>query len=184
MGLPVSLIREGRIDPEALVDASGNVPPGVLLNSFRLRNPTGEIVQYASLLDRLWNDEFVRSYQALNRWIHEHIPFPGALASEMVDLLVRRNQLVRGSVLVGGRRVRLRAVVCPVLNVIAERDDVVPAAAAEPLRKVIGSPDYEEFRVDAGHVALVTGRLGHGRTIPAIIDWFVRHPLPAAKVAG
>jgi len=184
MGLPVSLIRAGRIDPESLLDVSGNVPAGVLLNSFRLRNPTGEVVQYANLLDRLWSDEFVRSYQALNRWIHEHIPFPGALAQEVVDTWVRRNQLVRGSVLVGGRRVRLRSVVCPVLNVIAERDDVVPVGAAEPLRKVIGSRDYEEFRVDAGHVALVTGRLGHGRTIPAIIDWFMRHPLPAAEALG
>jgi polyhydroxyalkanoate synthase subunit PhaC len=184
MGLPVSLIREGRIEPGSLIDASGNVPPGVLLNSFRLRNPTGEIVQYANLLDRLWSDEFVRSYQALNRWIHEHIPFPGALAREMVEICVRRNQLARGSVLVGGRRIRLRSVTCPVLNIIAERDDIVPVAAAAPLRKVIGSRDYEEFRVDAGHVALVTGRLGHTRTIPAIIDWFLRHPLQAAEAAG
>jgi polyhydroxyalkanoate synthase subunit PhaC len=183
MGLPVSLIRTGRIEPEALIDSSGNVPPGVLLNSFRLRNPTGEVVQYANLLDRLWSDEFVRSYRALNRWIHEHIPFPGALAREMVDICVRRNQLLRGSVLIGGRRVRLRSVTCPVLNVIAVRDDVVPVAAAEPLRKVIGSLDYEEFRIDAGHVALVTGRLGHTRTIPAIIDWFLRHPLRAAEAA-
>lgn len=175
MGLPVSLIREGRLEVDALIDSSGNVPAGVLLNSFRLRNPTGEIVQYANLLDRLWNDEFVRSYQALNRWIHEHIPFPGALAREMVDVCVRRNQLARGSVLVGGRRVRLRAVTCPVLNVIAERDDVVPEAAAAPLKKLVGSSDYEELRINAGHVALVTGRLGHGRTIPAIIDWFARH---------
>jgi poly[(R)-3-hydroxyalkanoate] polymerase subunit PhaC len=177
MGLPVSLIREGRIEPDALIDSSGNVPAGVLLNSFRLRNPTGEIVQYANLLDRLWSDEYVRSYRAINRWIHEHIPFPGALAREMVETCVRRNQLMRGSVLVGSRRVRLRSVACPVLNVLAERDDVVPVAAAVPLKKVVGSRDYEEFRVDAGHVALVTGRLGHTRTIPAIIDWFLRHPL-------
>ena len=80
MGLPVSLIREGRIDPGSLIDDTGNIPAGVILNSFRLRNPTGEIAQYAALLDNLWNDEYVRSYQALNRWIHDHIPFPCALA--------------------------------------------------------------------------------------------------------
>lgn len=184
MGLPVNLIREGRIAPEALLDSSGNVPPNVLLNSFRLRNPTGEVVQYATLLDRLWNDDFVRSYQALNRWIHDHIPFPGALAQEMVEVCVRRNELLAGRVRVGGRRVRLRSITCPVLNVIAERDDIVPVASAEPLRKVIGSRDYEEFRVDAGHVALVTGRLGHSRTIPAIIDWFLRHPLEASEASA
>ena len=175
MGLPVSLIREGRIDPDSLIDDTGNVPAGVILNSFRLRNPTSELVQYASLLDQLWNDEYVRSYQALNRWIHDHIPFPGALAREMVELCVRRNQLMKGRIVVGGRRVGLRAVRCPVLNVIAEKDDVVPVAAAEPIPALIGSTDIEEVRVNAGHVALVTGRLGHTVTIPAIIDWFIRH---------
>lgn len=180
MGLPVSLIREGRIDPESLVDHTGNVPPGVILNSFRLRNPTGELVQYVNLLEQLWNDEYVRSYQALNQWIHDHIPFPGALAKELVESWVRRNQLMKGSTRVGGRRVRLKDFTRPVLNVIAEQDDVVPVAAAHPARSVVGSTDYEEVRINAGHVALVTGHLGHTRTVPAIIDWFIRHSLADA----
>jgi polyhydroxyalkanoate synthase len=66
-----------------------------------------------------------------------------------------------------------------VLNVVAEKDDVVPAAAAEPVKALIGSTEFEELRVNAGHVALVTGRIGHTRTIPGIIDWFLRHPLEA-----
>ncbi len=177
MGIPVSLIREGRLEPDMLIDHTGNVPAQVILNSFRLRNPTAELVQYVSLLEQLWNDEYVRSYQALNQWIHDHIPFPGALARQMVDLFVRRNQLMKGQLRLGGRRVRLGAVTCPLLNVVAEKDDVVPAAAASPVRAVVGSRDFEELRVNAGHVALVTGPTGHGRTIPGIIDWFVRHPL-------
>ena len=177
MGLPVSLIREGRLEPESLLDDTGNVPPGVILNSFRLRNPTAELVQYANLLEHLWNDDYVRGYQAMNRWIHDHIPFPGALARQMVDLLVRRNQMMKGSVLIGGRRARLKEVRCPVLNVVAEKDDVVPVAAALPIGRLVGSKDYEELLIPAGHVGLVTGRHGHGRTIPGIIDWFIRHPL-------
>ena len=176
MGLPVTLIREGRLDPESLIDHTGNVPPGVILNSFRLRNPTAEIVQYANLLEQLWNDEYVRGYQALNRWIHDHIPFPGALARQMIDLLVRRNQMMRGYLHLGGRRVRLKDVRVPTLNVIAEKDDVVPVAAAEPVGRLLGASEFEELRIPAGHVALVTGRHGHGRTIPGLIDWFQRHP--------
>jgi polyhydroxyalkanoate synthase len=181
MSLPVSLIREGRIDPETLIDESGNIPPGVILNSFRLRNPTGEIVQYANLLEHLWNDEYVRGYQAMNQWIHDHIPFPGALAAQVVDVLVRRNQLMTGRIRLGGRRVTLNAVTCPVLNVMAEKDDVVPLAAAEPVIRLVGSDDIEELRVPAGHVALVTGRLGRTVTIPGIIDWLGRHPLPSRE---
>ena len=175
MGLPVTLIRDGRIEPEALVDDTGNVPPGVLLNSFRLRNPTGELVQTVNLLERLENDDYVRGHAAMNRWIHDHIPFPGALARQLVDELVRRNQLMSGHIRLGGRRVELRDVTCPMLNVMAERDDVVPVAAAEPVARLVSSPDLEELRVPAGHVALITGRLGSTVTIPGILGWLDRH---------
>jgi hypothetical protein len=45
MGLPTTLIRDGRLDPDKLIDHTGNIPPEVILNSMRLRNPTGELVQ-------------------------------------------------------------------------------------------------------------------------------------------
>ena len=178
MGLPTSLIREGRLDPANLVDHTGNVPPGVILNSMRLRNPTAELVQYVNLLDRLWNDEYVRSYQALNLWIHDHIPLPGRLAQQMAELFVRRNQLMKGAIRIGRRRVRLETIACPVLNVMAENDDLVPPAASEPLKALLGSADVEELRVRAGHVALVTGPIGRTQTVPAIIDWFARQARP------
>jgi polyhydroxyalkanoate synthase len=181
MGLPVSLIREGRLDPDTLIDETGNIPPDVLLNSFRMRNPTGELAQYARLLDRLWNDEFVSSFQAMNQWIHDHIPFPGELARQTVQLLVRRNQLMQGHIQLGGRRIRLDAITCPVLNVMAEKDDVVPVAAAEPVKRLVGATDVEELRVAAGHVALVTGRLGSGVTVPGILDWLDRHSRPPGQ---
>jgi polyhydroxyalkanoate synthase subunit PhaC len=180
MGLPVSLIRDGRLDPDMLIDDTGNVPASVILNSFRLRTPTGEIVQYVNLLEQLWNDEYVRTFQALNHWIHDHIPLPGALARQMVDVLVRRNQLMKGSIVIGGRSVRLKSVTCPILNVIAEKDDVVPPAAAEPVRRLVSSTDYEELRAGVGHVALVTGYTGRTLTVPGIIDWFRRHA-PAGR---
>jgi polyhydroxyalkanoate synthase len=137
-----------------------------------------------NLLEQLWNDEYVRSYQALNQWIHDHIPFPGQLARQMVELFVRRNQLMTGRVRLGGRQVRLDAITSPVLNVMAEKDDLVPIAAAEPLRKVVRSRDYQELRIPAGHVALVTGRLGRTRTVPAIIDWFARRRRGTRAQAG
>ena len=60
--------------------------------------------------------------------------------------------------------------------VSAEKDDVVPPAAAAPAANLVGSRDVEVLRVPAGHVALVTGRTADRVTIPGIIDWLRRHP--------
>jgi polyhydroxyalkanoate synthase len=94
MGPMVAALREGRLDPEHLVDESGNVPADVLYSGFFMLAPTTVVAQRATLLENLWNDEFVRGFQAMAQWTRDQVPFPGAAFREVVDLFVRRNALL------------------------------------------------------------------------------------------
>jgi polyhydroxyalkanoate synthase len=184
MGLIAGLVRTGRIDVDSIVDDTGNVPAEAIRRAFQLRRPTAEVVKVVGLWENLWNDEYVDAYQAMSQWLNEHIPFPGAAARELVSKLIRNNQLLKGSIVVGGRSVKLKAVKCPVLNVVAVRDDIVPIASASPALTLVGSADTEELRLEAGHVALVAGRTAAKVTIPRILDWIDRHSdsrRPAAR---
>ena len=98
MGAMVALLREGRLDPEDLVDDTGNVPADVLYSGFYMQAPTTEIAQKATLLENLWNDEFVEGFQAMGQWSRDHVPFPGAMFRELVEELVRKNVLMTGSI--------------------------------------------------------------------------------------
>ena len=60
----------------------GNVPPSVVVQGFRALTPTAEVTRYVTLWERLWNDEYVASYQAMTGWSDDHVPFPGAAARE------------------------------------------------------------------------------------------------------
>jgi polyhydroxyalkanoate synthase subunit PhaC len=170
-----SLVREGRLDPEDIIDSTGNVPPEVVENAFRLLKPTAEVSQYATLWENLWNDEYVEGYQAMGQWTRDHVPFPGAAFRQTVEQLVRRNALVEGTLELGGEAVDLRQIRCPVLNVIAERDHIVPLPAAEPLPRLVGSEEAEELRLAAGHVGLVAGRSAAKVTLPGIAGWIADH---------
>src|SRR4051812_10711100 len=147
-----SLVREGRLDPDDVIDDTGNVPPEAVESSFRLLKPTAEVSQYATLWENLWNDRYMEAYQAMGRWTRDHVPFPGAAFRQVADQFVRRNGFVEGAVRLSGRDVDLGAIRCPVLNVVAERDHIVPIEAAEPLPRLVGSEDAEELRLHAGHV--------------------------------
>jgi polyhydroxyalkanoate synthase len=162
-----ALVREGRLEPEELLDDTGNVPPEAVENAFRLLKPTAEYSQYATLWDNLWNDAYMEGYQAMGQWTRDHVPFPGAAFRQTV------NEFVRGDALLDGR---LRAIGCPVLNVMAERDHIVPPAAAEPLADLI--PQAEELRLAAGHVGLVAGRAAAKVTLPGIVRWIRDHSEP------
>ena len=69
--------------------------------------PTTEIAQKATLLEHLWNDEFVEGFQAMAQWSRDHVPFPGAAFRQLVELLVRENALMTGSIRVGCREIAL-----------------------------------------------------------------------------
>ena len=156
----VAAMREGRLDPDDLIDETGNVPADVLYSGFFMLAPTTIVAQRATLLENLWNDEFVRGFQAMAQWTRDQVPFPGAAFRE-VDRAVRPPQRADGRVAARRRpRDRLRrGPRANVLNAMAEKDTVVPRAAAEPLGALVGRPDRRhELLLPGGHVTFGTGR--------------------------
>ena len=76
--------------------------------------PTADLSQYANLLQKPGDDEYVVAYQAMTRWAEDHIPFPGAAARQTVDQLLRRNGCSNDDVRLGGEAVHLSDVDVPV----------------------------------------------------------------------
>ena len=71
-----SLVAEGRLDPEDLLDDTGNVPAEAMLNSFKMLKPTQDLVGYANLWQNLWDDEFLEAYQTMTKWGTGPDPLP------------------------------------------------------------------------------------------------------------
>ena len=176
MGAMVALLRQGRLDPDDLIDDTGNVPADALYSGFYMLAPTTEIAQKATLLEHLWNDAFVEGFQAMSQWSRDHVPFPGAAFRELVEQLVRENVLMTGSMRLGDRRIDLADARGNVLNAMAERDNVVPPAAVEPVMQLIGDPARrQELRLPGGHVTFGTGRSAVKHTMPRLAAWIAEH---------
>jgi len=176
MGSMVAALREGRLDPDDLIDDTGNVPADVLYSGFYMLAPTTEIAQKATLLENLWNDEFVEGFQAMAQWSRDHVPFPGAAFRQLVQQLVRENVLMTGSMRLGDRRVDLVNARGNVLNAMAERDNVVPPPAVEPVMRHFGDPARrQELRLPGGHVTFGTGRSAVKHTMPRMATWIIEH---------
>jgi polyhydroxyalkanoate synthase len=179
MGAMVALLREGRVNPDELIDDTGNVPADALYTGFYMLAPTAEVAQKATLLENLWNDEFVEGFQAMAQWSRDHVPFPGAAFRQVVELLVRENALMTGSIRLGGRRIDLADARGNVLNALAERDNVVPPPAVEPVMQLIGDPARrEEVRLPGGHVTFGTGKVAKKVTMPRLAEWIIEHSEP------
>ena len=176
MGAMVAAMQEGRLDPDDLIDETGNVPADVLYSGFFMLAPTTIVAQRATLLENLWNDEFVKGFQAMAQWARDQVPFPGAAFRQLIDEIVRDNALMRGELWVGGREVRLDSTHANVLNAMAEQDTVVPRAAASPIGELVGRPqNRQELLLPGGHVTFGTGRSAFKHTLPRLAEWIGEH---------
>lgn len=166
-----NLLRGGRLQPESLLDETGNVPAALMLSSLRMLQPTAPLATYASIWRGLADPEALAAHKALIGWSTDHIPFPGGAFLQIVELFIRGDALIRGKVPLGDRVADLATMSCSVLSVVGERDQLVPPECTEPLAAAVGSVDFETLSLRAGHAGLFVGSQARKHCVPAIVDW-------------
>jgi polyhydroxyalkanoate synthase subunit PhaC len=165
------LTRQGRIEPEDVLDETGNVPPAAMLAAFQMIRPLGDAVTYVTLFDRLHDREATQAIWALMVWARGHIPFPGATFVEMIRKLSRENSLTTGKVAFGGRIRELSSITAPFLNIYGSKDHVAPPESVKPLTGLVGSQKAEQRELNAGHIGLLIGSTMRAKTMPTVIGW-------------
>ena len=162
------------IDVDLLVDTLGNVP-GELLNfvflSLRPYRLTGQ--KYIDVVNILDDDQQVKNFARMEKWIFDSPDQAGEAFRQFVKDFFQNNGLMKGDVVIGGRRVELGNITMPVLNIYATEDHLVPPDASKALRGCVGAQDYSEVSFKGGHIGIyVSGRAQ--RDIPAAIDAWLR----------
>jgi polyhydroxyalkanoate synthase len=159
-------------DVDAFVDAYGNCPAEFLQASFLMLKPVGNFVQKPlSLLERVDDERFVDEYFTMETWLNDNISVPGEVFREFVKYLYQRNLLVKNQMPVGRHLVDLKRITCPVLNLMATRDDLVPCAQSEPFNDLVGSRDRKTMKLAAGHIGLAVGSKAQKELWPQAVEW-------------
>src|SRR4030095_3582342 len=94
--------------------------------------------------------------------------------------LYQGNELVRGEMRVGGQRIDLGRITCPLLMLTAKSDHLVPPASTEWSRPAVGARDVHAMGINAGHVGLVVGGRAHATFWPEATRWVADRSTPAS----
>ncbi len=89
-------------------------------------------------------------------------------------MLYQQNQLVQGNMHLAGQRIRLEAITCPLLLLVANRDHLVPPSSSLAMEQHVGSPDVASMSVSAGHVGLAVGSTAHRKLWPDVAQWLAQ----------
>jgi polyhydroxyalkanoate synthase subunit PhaC len=171
-GIMATWTRVPTFDVRALFDAFGNVPWPLMQASFKLLRPALDASKAVALLDRAWDDEFLESFLATERWGTDNVSFPGACYVRYIEELYRGNALVRGTFTLAGRPAHLGSIRCPVLALAFADDHIVPLASAAPLVDRVASTNKQLVVQKGGHVGAVISRKAADRLWPVMSSFW------------
>ena len=146
-------------DIDLLVDTLGNVPGEVGGAMFSLMTPFRSLAKYNLTLMEVGQDRAkLMNFLRMEKWLADRPAHTGEAARQWLKDLYQHNKLAKGELEVGGRRVDLKAVTMPVLNIYTDGDHIIPAPSSKALAGKVGTGDYTEAPVSGGHIGILVSR--------------------------
>lgn len=160
---------------DQFIEVHGNAPPEWLQTSFAMLRPVNNLVaKYITLYENLDNEKFLEDFLAMETWLNDNIPVAGETFRQFVKQCMQRNELIRGKLEIGGERVAVEKISCPILNLTATADHLVPCGQSLPLKGAVASKDYEAVEFPAGHIGLAVSTKAHKDLWPKAAQWLAK----------
>jgi poly(3-hydroxyalkanoate) synthetase len=143
-----------------LVKAGGGMLSGEhMLAGFILIKPDNEIGRQLQLLANLDDAQHVGRYREFENWFKHTQAIPGDFYLWIVEHLFRDNELIAGTLEVGGGRVDLRRIGCPLNLLAGETDHITPPDQVFALADHVATaePDILRDTTSGGHLGLFMG---------------------------
>jgi polyhydroxyalkanoate synthase len=160
-----------KIDVAAWV-GEGNVSGDALnylflsLMPFRLMHQ-----KYVQFLAGSADQARIENFMRVEQWVFDSPDQAGTAFREFVVWFYQENRLARGLLEIAGRKIDLRTLKLPLLNLIGTRDHLVPPDASRALKRLIGSDDYTSSEFDLGHIGMYVSARAQREVPGAIVQW-------------
>jgi polyhydroxyalkanoate synthase len=153
----------------------GNVPARMINAGFQGIAPVHHLVdKYVGLYRNSERPGHGEMFELFERWMTSDVPLAGQIFREVTSL-GRNNNLYRNNMMIGGRHADVKSISCPLLNVVAELDDVVHPKASLPLPDFVRSRDRRNLTFPTGHIGAAVSGGALQKLWPEICRWLSEH---------
>ncbi|HUA34708.1 MAG TPA: alpha/beta fold hydrolase [Candidatus Binataceae bacterium] len=156
---------------EAIASIYGNLPANMMNSFFNTLAPAHHALdKFVGAYRQSSRPGYIDTFRLFERWLHSDVPMAGKIFVESVEM-TKTNSLMNGMMKLGGATVDLSKIVCPILNVIGDHDDIVNPRASEPLLDKVGSADKSDLHFPTGHMGAAISSDSLKRLWPQIANW-------------
>jgi len=169
-------------DVDKFVNAFGNCPAEFLQSAFLMLKPVANLLEKPiNFYEKMGDPDFVDDFYTMEGWLNDNVPVAGETYREFVKYLYQQNRLVKGTMPIGRHIVNLHNITCPVLNIMATKDDLVPCGQSLPFNDLVSSTDRKTIQFPAGHIGLAVGGKSQKELWPNVADWLMQRSSVPAK---
>ncbi len=161
------------IKVDTIVDSVGNMSADMLNQAFGMLKPTMSISKYTGIMDSIDDEDKLMNFLRMEAWKADCPDFPGECYRQYIKDLFQENKLIKGELVVGDKKVNLKNITMPVMNIYATDDNIIPMSATVPLNDAIGSKDHEIYKFQGGHIGVFVGARSQKELGPAISSWMI-----------
>src|SRR3972149_2058208 len=159
------------LDADLMVDVLGNIPGEFMNLGFLWLKPFQLILdKYVGLLDNIDDPAIVQNFLRMEKWIFDSPDQAGETIRQFIKDLYQGNKLVKGKLMLGDRRVNLKKVTMPVLNIYGEQDHLVPPHCSCCVDELVGSKDVTTRAFPLGHIGMYVSSRAQTDLAPTVAD--------------
>jgi polyhydroxyalkanoate synthase len=162
------------MDIDNMVDTMGIIPGEFMNVGFLMLKPFQLMVdKYVGLMDNLDDPATVANFMRMEKWIFDSPAQAGEAFRKFLKDLYQENKLVKNELEIGGRRVDLKKITMPLLNIYATEDHLVPPACSIPLNDLVGSEDKTLYSFPGGHIGIYVSSRSQKELAPKVAQWLI-----------
>lgn len=159
------------IDFDKLVEGYNGLIPGEFLNEgFAMLKPMMKFQKQQSMVGSLDDKEKLLMFLRMEKWIADSPDQAGECFRQFMKDLYQENKLIKGELMVGGKKVNLKNIKANVLNLYATEDHLVPPAASIPLNENL-TCENEAYSFKGGHIGVFVGSKSQKELAPKVVEF-------------
>ena len=160
------------IDFKSLVNGFDGLVPGTFLNDgFEMLKPMMKFHKSSGLLNSFEDKTKLVNFLRMEKWIADSPDQAGECFLQFMIDLYQQNKLIKGELELEHKKVNLKNITMPVLNIYASEDHLVPPSSTIPLKEYVGTKDYEAYRFEGGHIGVFVGSRTQRELAPKVAKW-------------
>jgi polyhydroxyalkanoate synthase len=183
MGLLAHVARLAHGQVQFLADRIGNVPGFLNSQALKMLAPVKRFTRYADLFVNLYDDEYVKGFDAMSTWANDFIDYPQQAFKQFVKECMVGNQLVEGMTF-GERRADLANVTCSLLAFAGKGDSIARPASARAIVEATRPRDHEYHEVSGGHIGVMVGGRAPAEVWRPTLEWLRPRSLTATAATA